>query len=815
MKNILLSSSAIVAVCFFSVPTAAQTADDVVVMRRVITTKKVSTPTQMTPVEGADTTNPYWVTSYWLAPPASCSDNVTQKRLRGCVFDGKMVAENLCPSPAPETERQTFDYSNCGYSWRVDSVGEWAEQCAQTTRPVSASCYRRDVRDSKSVWEVTSDASCASVGSKPVSESGYNPNGCSTGSSGNFEWIINDWSEWNSECSDKALRTRSVSCKNSDTGEIVSPANCGAPAPSTSETAPIFSNCSAIYSWKTGEWEPSSAACGAEVSETRLVTCVDNDQNVAADAFCTEAKPEAQRNAMNYDSCSFGWSVSEWSEYDSTCSQAAKRTRTAACTRSDGSTVPVSFCNLSQKPNEEETSAITTGCSYAWNAGVWSDPSVTTEGCVSSSLRIRDVTCRRTDAQTVSDSFCADEKPASTSVTEDYSNCSFDWSIKSSSDWSSNCSLTAEQTRTYECKRGDGVVVADSFCTSPKPPENFTQMETSGCSYAWATGVWSDWSSNCSSQSTRTRTVTCSTNISGQTISGKVENCTDTKPSTQETSEIYSDCTASWQEGPWGWNGVAEAKSSTCSDSPQQTRTVTCTITNEQGQKVTISDSSCGVKPATTQNLSSDYSGCTYKWNLGDWGWNNIPGAWSSTCSASAIQSRTVSCIREETNATVSSSFCPVPTPDTQSSPILNVTDCSGLVSNGSFETSNSWAISGSGTGYSSARKSDGNSSMYVAANGKFSQDIEFIQGKTYSISLYCSKSSNSGSGNPVFVQVRNGTSNLFQVSASCPSTTQFSQFTTSYTHTGATATYTFEIAGRISIPNAYIDQIIVNIPNP
>ena len=56
------------------------------------------------------------------------------------------------------------------------------------------------------------------------------------------------------------------------------------------------------------------------------------------------------------------------------------------------------------------------------------------------------------------------------------------------------CGRPTKKTRTVTCRRSDGVVSADSFCSLPKPPtEDMSDCspDYSACTYAWQTGPWS------------------------------------------------------------------------------------------------------------------------------------------------------------------------------------------------------------------------------------------------------------------------------------------------------------------------------------
>lgn len=99
------------------------------------------------------------------------------------------------------------------------------------------------------------------------------------------------------------------------------------------------------------------------------------------------------------------------------------------------------------------------------------------------------------------------------------------------------------------------------------------------------------------------------------------------------------------------WNvGEFGSYDSGCSDTARRTRSVSCI----RSDRTTVDDGSCsgaGTKPATTET-SAQYSSCTYAWGTPtEW------GAWSDGCSANANRTRTVSCMRSN-GAVVAEAMC-------------------------------------------------------------------------------------------------------------------------------------------------------------
>jgi len=229
---------------------------------------------------------------------------------------------------------------------------------------------------------------------------------------------------------------------------------------------------------------------------------------------------------------------------------------------------------------------------------------------------------------------------------------------------------------------------------TPTPTPTPTPAPTGGApdqpsvQHQWTYGEWSDWSSTCSADSTRTRESTCVELRSSGPVAADPSNCDPAqREPLAETSGIYSGCKPSWDYGEWGWNGVEGAKSSNCSAAPQQYRTATCLVLTATGEE-TRPDAQCGPK-STTRSTTSDYSGCTYKWVPNEW------SDWNSSCSENATRTRTSSCIREQDGVAVTPGNCEAGHPDSRTSETgSNMISCGGALKNGSFESGfTDWSI--------------------------------------------------------------------------------------------------------------------------
>ena len=179
---------------------------------------------------------------------------------------------------------------------------------------------------------------------------------------------------------------------------------------------------------------------------------------------------------------------------------------------------------------------------YAYVAGSWASCSECTQK--------RQVVCKRSDSMDVPDSYCSGSKP-STSQSCNTQACapstSYSYSYSTGS-WGS-CSASCgggTQTRSVTCKRSDGQSVSDSYCSGTKPSTSgtcnswacttFTTVPKVAYTYAFSEGSFGSCSESCGG-GTRTRTVTC-LRSDGQAVADTM--CSGTKPSTSDSCNNQS-----------------------------------------------------------------------------------------------------------------------------------------------------------------------------------------------------------------------------------------------------------------------------------
>lgn len=217
-----------------------------------------------------------------------------------------------------------------------------------------------------------------------------------------------------------------------------------------------------------------------------------------------------------------------------------------------------------------------------WRLG---DPMVS-PGCTETSPSMAPVTCRTPGGELLADSFCTKPKPTGAGVAPSYATCTTGWVTGVPSTPPPGCGTTYTPTRTVECQRYGGTSVTktldDGACTGPKPSTNAPDvLVISSCTYAPA---YSATYGACAGGQQYAPIVSC-------TRSDKVDVATSFC-SPQQTSRAC-DMPGTWTYGSWG------AWSSTCSDTATRTRTATCTYDGVQ-----VADARCTEAKVVTDTQS-------------------------------------------------------------------------------------------------------------------------------------------------------------------------------------------------------------------
>jgi len=605
-----------------------------------------------------------WKPGDWSAPSSACGAATSTRSVACGSSDGRMVEDAFCKTARPEVSKATYETSGCSQTWKTDAWSSPAAACGATVQSRSVWCLRSD-------GQTVADASCNAAARPPAQQAAISYATCS------YAWDPAAWSDPSTTCG-QATYSRAVTCLSSD-GRTVDPSSCSGTKPDETKSDYRTDGCG--YAWKTAStWDSPVPACGPTV-QNRPVTCLRSDGVTVADASCpVVTRPSGQQPATDYSTCTYGWTASSYGEWSATCGSATQ-TRTVSCQSSDGRTVADSFCTAGSRPAASQTSYQTSGCARTWTTGAWSAPDA---GCSAAAVQTRGVSCLRSDGQTVADVECTSAKPAASQTVANYASCQPYWYDGSGwSDWNSHCSANATRTRAISCFRLEQRCVSgtpeywgpasgtDCYRRIPNSqcaayptatregydPSMNTQTAAvyDQCGYAWQTGAFGAPAAACGA-TTQTRSVTC-LRSDGTTVADA--SCTSARPAAQQAATDYSTCSYSWSVGAFG------AQSTTCGSSTQ-TRSVTCL----RSDGTTVADGSCasaGSKPSTTQT-SYQTSGCGRSWTAGAW---SAPDA---GCSAAAVQTRSVSCLRSD-GQTVSDAECTAAKP-AASQTVANYASC-------------------------------------------------------------------------------------------------------------------------------------------
>ena len=233
-----------------------------------------------------------------------------------------------------------------------------------------------------------------------------------------------------------------------------------------------------------------------------------------------------------------------------------------------------------------------------------------------------------------------------------------DWMQSGFGSWSSDCSTNATRTQVVSCKRRfDGKTYGtaaeeDTRCSAGRPAASETSARYGSCSYSYSYGTWSGWSSGCDTSATRDRTATCMRSNEGGSPVAESE-CTSRSIAKEAVRETSAQYgSCTYAYRTGNWSGY----NSSCSANASRTRDVWC----ERSNNDRVADSECSAKglakPVGSES-AAQYGGCTYSWAQGGF------GAWSSGCSANATRTQAVWCRRDVDGATVSDASCTAPRP--------------------------------------------------------------------------------------------------------------------------------------------------------
>lgn len=168
----------------------------------------------------------------------------------------------------------------------------------------------------------------------------------------------------------------------------------------------------------------------------------------------------------------YTWNVGSFGGCSVSCG-GGTQTRTVTCTRNDGRIMAEVFCaDAGVKPATTQNCNTHPCYSYDWNAGAWSGCSAPCGGGAQS----RAVSCRRNDGALVSDGYCSGSKPATSQYCN---NGTCRWFQGNYGNWSTTCG-NATRSRTVYCQDPNGNATGDSYCSGSKPAKTEYDLKCTG-----------------------------------------------------------------------------------------------------------------------------------------------------------------------------------------------------------------------------------------------------------------------------------------------------------------------------------------------
>ena len=107
-------------------------------------------------------------------------------------------------------------------------------------------------------------------------------------------------------------------------------------------------------SWSIGDWSEWSSTCSADATRTRTVTCMQGP-NAAADDQCLAPKPTTSEDGEQVAGCTYAAQTTPSSAWSTCVADVQSRPVTATCRRSDGVTVGNAFCPGASVTTETRT----------------------------------------------------------------------------------------------------------------------------------------------------------------------------------------------------------------------------------------------------------------------------------------------------------------------------------------------------------------------------------------------------------------------------------------------------------------------------
>eukprot|EP00118_Oscarella_pearsei_P025899 m.308995 g.308995 ORF g.308995 m.308995 type:complete len:1646 (+) comp45241_c0_seq1:82-5019(+) len=516
-----------------------------------------------------------------------------------------VVKEQACPTkPCPVAPTAGQSAAIFG-QWRTGQWGQCSASCGRGVQRRSRGCadYKRR--------RLVAEQHCNQRSSPPTERE------CLLRHCEDYKWKATVWTICSKLCG-KGVQTRRLVCvdsKDTPVGDRQC-SNIARPALSIGCTGEICG------SWQKGLCSKCSASCGESWRQCQ-VRCVNKGNKVIDLANCIAASKPDGREKCVYKNCPAGhWTLSEWSSCSATCGFGVRR-QSVVCQSRDGSQLPDSECNGSEKLSPKTEKCKSRVICHRWKAGEWSQCSKT---CGKGNSQ-RQVKCYDSNERVVSDTFC-DPSNRPVKMRKCKRACP-KWVTERFHDCSVTCGRGVKLRRVY-CRGAYQKELDESFCSHLQKPKAQKPCRQISCP-VWRPSGWSACSQTCG-VGMRMRTVVCrrGSKVVDAALCGEmprsqercqVQRCVS--PHVSKSTEQYTWRTGGWTQCPAQCNpGVKRRK-------------VACFSAVIGGE---VDGSMCS-GPPPPDTLPCECGTCG-QWKTGQW----------STCSVSCgtgMQSRSVRCVSE------------------------------------------------------------------------------------------------------------------------------------------------------------------------
>ena len=236
------------------------------------------------------------------------------------------------------------------------------------------------------------------------------------------------------------------------------------------------------YTWAEGGFGLCTKPCGGG-NRTQTVQCQrTSDKVVVADSLCSQTKPSSAQTC-NVAACTTNYKWNDSAPFGAcpvTCG-GGTATRNVPCQDNAGNTVADTFCTA-QKPATSQpcgTATCTQPIVYNWSVQPGACP-VACGGGTATDI----VTCKGTDGSVGNAGQCTGQKPASSHPCGTNActvTYTYTWAPGTWGQCTQSCGNSGVQTRSIACKRNDGIYVAQSLCPQSSLPTNQQSCPNTAC----------------------------------------------------------------------------------------------------------------------------------------------------------------------------------------------------------------------------------------------------------------------------------------------------------------------------------------------